>query len=130
MSVNMKHASNIAKGVVESIDFNGLEWAEVSVVFQVDDEGFVTNTYGYSYDDDGKPTAIAPDIDNVEEPVRAYREWLRQEGDKGFTRMLFQFNRNTLKVKADFEYDNVARWKVTPANIDTITEELRPRLGE
>jgi hypothetical protein len=62
--------------------------------------------------------------------VNAYREWLRQEGDRGIIKMLFQFNRVTRKVNADFEYDNPSRWLVTPKNLDRMIEELRPKLGE
>eukprot|EP00913_Durusdinium_trenchii_P010530 g9874.t1 len=83
-----------------------LEWTEVSIVVEVDDEGYVTGTYGYAYDTAGKPTAVAPDIDEIEEPVVAYREWLRLYDDKGFIKMLFQFNRTNSKVNADFEYEN------------------------
>ena len=68
--------------------------------------------------------------DPIEREVRRYREWLRPQADKGFIKMLFQFNRDTRRANADFEYDDPRRWQVTPANIDTITETLRPSLGD
>jgi len=130
MSENMEYMGAIARAIFNSQEMQPLEWTEVSIVFELDDDGYLTGTYGYAYDTAGKSTAVAPEIDEVEEPVAAYREWLRQDGDKGFIKMLFQFNRTNSKVNADFEYENPARWNVSPANIDKITEELRPKLGD
>ena len=43
-------------------------------------------------------------------------------------KMLFQFNRDTNRVHADFEYEDDSRWAISPANIDTIILELKPNL--
>ena len=118
MSENMEYMGAIAMGIFDSEDLRKADWKQVSIVFEVDADGFVTGTYGYAYDAVGGSFAVAPDIDDVEAPVKAYREWLRQEGDKGFIKMLFQFDRETSKVNANFEFENNARWSVTPANIE------------
>jgi len=130
MSENMDYMGAIAKAILNSKELQQLEWTQVSVVFEIDDDGYVTGTYGYAYDDAGEWSAVAPDIDEIEEPVVAYREWLRLDGDKGFMKMLFQFDRENSKVNADFEYEDSMRWNVTPANLDKITQELRPNLGD
>ncbi len=128
MSDNMEYMGHIANAIMVSQDLKEISWKQVSIVFEVDDDGYVTGTYGYAYNGAAAPVAVAPDIDEIEEPVQAYREWLRQDGDKGFAKMLFQFDRENSKVNADFEYDNLARWSVTPANLETVIDELRPRL--
>ncbi len=94
------------------------------------DDGEVSSTYGYAYDASGNWTAISFKPREVRPRVNAYREWLRLEGDKGFIKMLFQFNRETRKVKAEFEYDNADRWKITPENVDAMIDELRPDLDK
>ncbi|HTF66439.1 MAG TPA: hypothetical protein VK638_27525 [Edaphobacter sp.] len=62
--------------------------------------------------------------------MSTYWEWLRQDGDKGFRKILFQFNRVSRKVNADFEYEDPERWQVTPRNVDDIIPQLRPNLGD
>ncbi len=130
MSENMEYMGAIAKAIFNSKEMQQLDWTQGSIVFEVDDDGYLTGTYGYAYDTFGKPNAVAPDIDDVEAPVLAYREWLLQKGDKGFIKLLFQFDRVNSKVNADFEYENPARWNVTPANIDRIMDELAPKFGD
>ncbi|MCX9000019.1 hypothetical protein NOF55_23240 [Rhizobiaceae bacterium BDR2-2] len=129
MSDNLNFMQAIAEGVARSLNAESIEWEEFSVVVEVDDQGYVSGTYGYAYTTAGDPNAIAPDIDDIEDAVRAYWEWLRPSNDKGFIKMPFQANRHTRKVNADFEYENSARWAVTPANVDDITSLLRPNLN-
>ncbi len=107
---------------------DGDKWDEFTIVFEFDDEGEVNGSYGYSYERAVEANAFAVDPDDVSPQVNVYCEFMRIKGDKGMIKMLFQFNRVTRKVNADFEYENPSRWKVTPKNIDTIVEELRPNL--
>ncbi len=129
MSENMELMGNIARGIFDDSSLQGVEWDELSVVFSFEDDGFCSGNFGYAYTKHGKETAFAVDSMEVEKVAESYREWLRQEGDKGFIKMLFQFNRVTRKVNADFEYDDPSRWQVTPKNLDRMIEELRPDLG-
>lgn len=129
VSENMQHMEAIAHEIANCNELDGIEWVEVSAIFAFDDEGDANESYGYAYDRDGKAHAVTFLYNPIEREVNRYREWLRLEGDKGFIKMLFQFNRETRKVNADFEYDNPTRWQVTPKNIDVIPKELRPDLG-
>lgn len=129
VSENMEHMNEIAGEIAGSSELDGIDWVEISAIFSIDADGDVNESYGYAYDRGGQAHAVAFLVDPVTDAVERYREWLRQNGDKGFIKMLFQFNRNTRKVHADFEYENPARWQVTPKNIDTIVEELRPGRG-
>lgn len=120
----------IAREIARSDELSGIDWVEVTAVFGMDADGDVNESYGYAYDRGGKPHAVAFLEDPIEREVRRYRDWLRPQADKGIIKMLFQFNRDTRRANADFEYDDPKRWQVTPANIDTITETLRPKLGD
>lgn len=128
MPDNMDMMGAIAKGIVNDDALSDGNWTEASIVFSFEDDGFCSGHYGYAYDSDGKPRAFTLDSMDAELAASAYREWLQIEGDKGFKKMLFQFNRETRKVNAEFEFENTSRWQVTPKNIDTITEQLRPNL--
>jgi hypothetical protein len=130
VSENMELMGAIAREIVNCRELDGVDWVEVSAIFAMNDKGSVNESYGYAYDRSGRPHAVAFLYDPIERAVEHYHEWLRQKADKGMIKMLFQFNRETQKVNADFEYDNPDRWQVTPDNIDTIVEELRPKLGK
>ncbi|MCO4319045.1 hypothetical protein M8997_017770 [Phyllobacterium sp. 21LDTY02-6] len=130
MSENLELMGDIARVLVNNERLTDIEWVEISVVFSFDSDGDVSSTYGYAYDASGNWTAISFKPREVRPQVNSYREWLRQEGDKGFIKMLFQFNKVTRQVKADFEYDDPSRWQVTPKNVDAMIGELRPNLGE
>lgn len=130
VSENMELMGVIAREIGNCGELDGVDWVEVSAIFGFDADGDVNESYGYAYDRSGKPHAAAFLYDPVERAVKRYREWLRLKTDKGMIKMLFQLDRQTHKVNADFEYDNPTRWQVTPKNIDAITEELRPKLGE
>jgi hypothetical protein len=129
-SENMVHMNEIAHAIANCGRLDGIDWLEVSAIFGMDDDGDVNESYGYAYDRAGKAHAVTFLVDPVTQAVERYRKWLRQDGDRGFIKILFQFNRDSRKVNADFEYENPARWQVTPKNIDTIVNELRPGLGK
>ncbi|TXH82035.1 MAG: hypothetical protein E6Q77_07030 [Rhizobium sp.] len=126
---NTGQMDGIAREIVSSGRLDGIDWVEVSAIFGIDADGDVVESYGYAYDRRGKPHAVTFLTDAVEQEVKSYREWLKREHRGDFIKMLFQFNRETRRFSADFEYDDPLRWQVTPKNLEKITEELRPNLG-
>ena len=129
MTDNLELVGHIARDIVQSNELQGIDWVEITLVIRADDDG-INGLYGYIYNEQGESTPEAPDMDAIDASVSAYREWLRKEGDEGFDTMLFQFNRVTRRFNIDFAYGETTRWRVTPANIDTVADELRPRLHE
>jgi hypothetical protein len=129
VSENMELMGAIAREIVNSGELDGIDWVEVAAVFSLDSQGDVNESYGYAYDAQGQAHAAAFLMGPVEREVRAYSEWLRQKDGKGIIKMLFQFNRQTRRVNADFEYNDPLRWQITPKNLDAMIEALRPRLG-
>ncbi|KZL25136.1 hypothetical protein [Pseudovibrio sp. Ad37] len=134
MELNLELLASIVRGVVKDEDFlenkPNFNWEEFSAVFSLDEDGDISSNFGYAYDLNSDYCAFSVDPDSVETSIRTYRDWLSGEADKGFIKMLLQFNRDSGQVQADFEYDDEMRWKVTPNNIDDMIEELRPNLGE
>ena len=128
MPTNMDMMGQIVKAINQSGDLDKVSWAEFSSVFEMDDDGELAGSYGYAYDAAGIYTAVAFLTPSVASAVEAYREWLRLEGDKGFKKMLLQFNRVSFRVKAEFEFENLSRWQITPRNVDEMIAKLRPNL--
>ena len=134
MDENLEHLGNVTREIIKSEDFSddlcGFEWVEFTYVFDVDEDGLLVASSGYAYDKEGDYMPSAVGSEELESAIKNYRTWLSKDTDKGFMKMLFQFNRDSGQVQADFEYDDPMRWKVTPNNIDDMIEELRPNLGE
>lgn len=128
MSENMEMLENIARAVRGDINVSRNDWTELSIVFSFEDDGFCPGHFGYAYDEDERTTPFTLDGVDAEISTGNYREWLRQDDDRGMIKMPFQSNRQSRKVQAALEYNSSSRWQVTPANIDVITDELRPNL--
>ncbi len=128
MSDNAEYVGNLVAAIIETGKVSQENWEEFSLVLGFNGDG-VNDTYGYSYDGDGRWKAFSVRPSLISKEAEAYRKWLRQKDDKPFIKMLFQFNRENNGFNADFEYEDTSRWKVTPANIDRVIEELRPKLN-
>ncbi|MBO0664587.1 hypothetical protein LQ948_18730 [Jiella sp. MQZ9-1] len=129
MSNETEYTAGVVREIIASGELDGFNWSEFSLVVGYDKDGDVDQTYGYAYASDGAWRAFAVTPRLVRPSLNRYRERLRQEGDTGIIKLLFQFNRDTGRFNSDFEYENAARWQVTPANIDTIVQDLQPNLG-
>ncbi len=46
----------IAKAIFNSQEMQQLDWTQASIVFEVDDDGYLTGTYGYVYSTSANPT--------------------------------------------------------------------------
>jgi hypothetical protein len=66
-----------------------------------------------------RPSGIRP-------AVEAYLESYYKPEQEPPVKILVQFDRDSGKYEVTFEDDDTSRWKVTPANIEQISEELRP----
>lgn len=127
MSENSELVEDLVGAIINSDQIEQQNWQTFSLVIVFQDDR-VSETYGYSYDVEGEWEAfsVRPRLVNAE--AGSYREWLKQENDKAVIKMLVQFNRASNKFNVDFEYENPARWSVTPSNVNEITKELHPQL--
>ncbi|NTE89614.1 hypothetical protein [Agrobacterium rubi] len=127
MSENSELVEDLVGAIINSDQIERQNWQTFSLVIAFQDER-VSETYGYSYDVEGdwEAFSVRPRLVNAE--AGSYRDWLKQENDKAVIKMLVQFNRASSKFNVDFEYENPARWSVTPSNLNEITKELHPQL--
>lgn len=114
----------------ENVQNVGVDWVETSFVFETIYESAVKNT-GYVYDSYGEETSLAIDFnDEVKSVLKSFREGFKSKSDEKFIKLLVQFNRVTRQVNIEFDFEDESRWDATPANFNTIAEELRPKLSE
>lgn len=129
----MEFLTSIVRVIANDSEFHETigdrKWIEFSIVFEVDEDGDIISLSGYAFLQEPEYAPFVIDIDDVEGEVKGYRDWLAKDTGEGFKKMLLQFNRDSGRVQADFEYDDPMRWKVTPNNIDQMIEDLRPNLG-
>ena len=81
---------------------------------------------GYAYKDGGKPrpaqVGSGPLADKFEALCKAMQ---KADGDSWKT-ALVQIRRASGKLTIDYDYSDPLRWKVTPGNIATLSEQMRP----
>lgn len=130
MTANTDLLAPIISAIISTGELDDIDWTEFSLIAGIDEDySEVNETYGYAYTTAGESVAISCRPSKVNDAIIAYREWLRLDDHKGFIKTLIQFNRVTGKFNVDFEYEDDSRWNVRPSNIDSVVEELRPRLG-
>ncbi len=117
----------VAQLLLDDARLAALDWAALSIVMRPDDGG-PASILGYAYADDGEFTATVPDDPQVFDAGRRLREAMAAQNPTGraWGAMLVQLRRSDLKLRVEFEYDDAARWDVTPANWDSRPQELRP----
>lgn len=131
MTANPDLVAALIAAIISTGELDDIDWTEFSLIANVDAEhGEVNETYGYAYTMTEDWVAISCRPSRINDAVIAYREWLRLKEDKGFIKMLTQFNRTSGRFNIDFEYDDASRWNVRPSNIGTIVETLRPNLSK
>ncbi|GLS46837.1 hypothetical protein [Methylobacterium brachythecii] len=101
-------------------------WNTLSLVATMRDEN-VVQLHGYVYLDAGKTAAETPRESKIAQRFVELHQVMRQRDGKPWKAALVQIWRETAKVSYFFEYDDAARWKVTPTNYEAMREELRPK---
>lgn len=100
-------------------------WRTLSIVVELRD-GRVGNTFGYTYSPDGTVSAVASRPSGILPAVQAYLADKYTPDQKLPLKLLVQFNRDSGQFEITYEDADATRWKVTPENIDTVSDELRP----
>lgn len=103
-------------------------WRTFAVVVELRD-GRVATTYGYTYSPDGATSAVASRPSGILPAVQAYLATKYEPGQVLPLKFLVQFNRDEGLFEITFEDTDAARWKVTPENISTAPQELRPEFA-
>jgi hypothetical protein len=128
MSDNSEYVASLVRAIIESGELKQNEWQEFSLVCSFAPSG-INQSYGYSYSADGNWEAFSVRPRLIREQADSYRQWLSADKDQPIIKLLLQFNRESRDFNIDLEYDDQARWQVTPNNLDRVIEALRPNLS-
>jgi hypothetical protein len=115
----------IAGLVVQSETRVSGDWDSIAVVAIVDNASVQVSSY--RYDAQGQAEPGNPGDFSVNRKFRDLNTIMRQPTSRQWKSALMQIRRATGEVTVDFEYDDASRWKVTPLNVSTMPNQLRPR---
>ena len=117
--------ADLIRALVENMKGARDDWVALAMVIDLS-RGRISGTHGYAYSPDGTISAVASRPSGIRPAVEAHLESYDKPGQAPPVKILMQFDRDTGKYQVTFEDDDAARWKVTPANIEQISEDLRP----
>jgi hypothetical protein len=115
----------LIRALIENMRGARDDWASLAIVVDLSG-GRISGTHGYAYAADRTSAAVASRPSGVQPAVDAYLESKYQPDQQPPLKLLVQFDRTSGTYEVTFEDTDASRWKVTPANINQIAEELRP----
>jgi hypothetical protein len=117
--------AGLIRALVENMKGAGDDWASLAMVLDLSG-GRIRGTHGYAYSPDGTVSPVASRPSGIRLAVDAYLECYVEPDQEPPVAILVQLGRTSGTYEVTFEHDDAARWKVTPANLETISEVLRP----
>ena len=117
--------AGLIRALVENMKGAGDDWASLAMVLDLSG-GRIRGTHGYAYSPDGTVSAVASRPSGIRLAVDAYLECYVEPDQEPPVAILVQLGRTSGTYEVTFEHDDAARWKVTPANLEKISEVLRP----
>lgn len=102
-------------------------WDGFALIARYGDEGIDRRVSGFRYVDGGGFEAATPRDPALGDALDALRESTRVDGKPPWEACVIQLRRASGRLHADFEYDDPARWDITPATLDDVAERARPR---
>jgi|GEM_PF-2039631 len=125
--MNNEIVFDIARDVMEAKNLIDLKWDKVAVVVDLNDGHFAQSGFIYLADEVEPCTVKTADRKLFSNDCRRLQSSILEETGKTVRQMLIQVERNTGKIKIDFEFDNPARWSIGPGNMKEMREALRPK---
>lgn len=119
---------DLIRALVEHMRGGEGRWDALAMVLEFDDTRF-RGTYGYVYATDGTPAAVAARPSAVVPFVEAYLAQHLAPGAPPPRKLLVQLDRTSGTYEFTFEDTDAERWRVSPATLDTVHDELRPNFG-
>lgn len=121
-------ATGLIRALIENMRGARDDWASLAVVIDLRGRR-IAGTHGYAYSPDQTVSAVASRPSGIMPAVEAYLESKYPPEKEPPMSILVQVGRDSGTYEVTFEYDDAARWKVTPANLEQIREELRPNFA-
>jgi hypothetical protein len=117
-----------ARTLLQDPEVTNNAWTGLAVVFQLPDgDENHRAAFGYRYTDSDWEAFLLENFSAYADKMLAFRMTSQVTNDKPWCACLMQVTRAGMKLVCDLEYDDPTRWDVTPANLETRLEELRPK---
>lgn len=101
-------------------------WDGYALIVRYDDGEIDRRIAGFRYFDGAGHQAATPDAAKLLPALDALRDATRVEGKPPWQACVIQLRRDTGRLHVDFEYDDPARWNITPATLAQVVERARP----
>jgi hypothetical protein len=117
-----------AKTVLQAPEVLDYPWSGITILFSLpeEDESHFS-VVGYRFNGPEWSGFVPENFDEFGEIMLGFRKESQIPNDKPWCACLMQISREGMKLVCDLEYDDPARWDVTPNNLETRVEELRPK---
>ncbi|NYE21210.1 hypothetical protein [Microbacterium immunditiarum] len=125
MSTNV--TADLIRALIEHMRGAGDDWESFAMVIEFRGEQ-LAGTHGYAYSPGGAVSPVASRPTGIKPALDAYTESYYKPGEALPVAILVQFDRVKGEYEVTFEDTDATRWQVTPENIATIAEQLRPKL--
>jgi hypothetical protein len=100
-------------------------WTHLVLVSRIEDG--MLNMNGFCYTADGDAVPVSPRDFSIFDVLQELRDAMAQaDGKTPWIAALFRIERKTGKLNADFEYEHIERWAITPANVTARAREFAP----
>jgi hypothetical protein len=100
-------------------------WAHLVLISVV--ESGAVDVSGFCYTEDGRAVPVSPTDFALFDAIDALRQAMAEADDgRAWLAALFRIRRADGKLSAEFEYEQAARWAVTPANVQARAREFQP----
>lgn len=103
-------------------------WDGYALIVRYDEAGADTRRIsGFRYSDGGGFEAATPENPSLGAALDALRDAMRTDAlPNAWEACVVQIRRDTRRVHVEFEYDDPARWDITPASLAAVAEHARP----
>jgi len=104
------------------------EWRSLSVVFDLGENHASNSGFLYTTDKIKPMTAgIDGEVMTVVNKIREFQTVVEKKYGKKFKQLLIQMEKESGRIKIDFEFDDPKRWNMGPSNYIKMREALRPK---
>lgn len=117
----------LTRAIIEHLRGAPDDWVSLSLIIGIQSRRPATS-YGYAYTADGQSCAVASRPSGLFPTLTKYLDEKYQPDERVPVKLLVQFNRDSGGYLITFEDTDTSRWQVTPENVYTIQEQLRPNI--
>ncbi len=128
MNINDKYVYDIGELILQCEDVVDSHWQLLSVVYDTG-EGHTANS-GFLYtEDEISPISVSIPGQRflLRNTILEFRDVVYEETGHKFKQLLIQMEKETGRIKIDFEFDDPDRWAIKPSKLKEMREALRPQ---